>query len=138
GSWGTTIVDVAVLGARNGDRVKFRWEFGNDGCGGNLGWYVDDTQLYFCATATGGTSGGTTGGGTTGGSTTGGSTGGTTGGSTTGGTTGGSTTGGTTGGGSTGGTTPPPPAGNAGALGVWPLLMLMGAAFGRRRQRARR
>lgn len=137
GSWGTTIVDVAVLGARNGDRVKFRWEFGNDGCGGNLGWYVDDTQLYFCATATGGTSGGTTGGGTTGGSTTGGSTGGTTGGSTTGGTTGGSTTGGTTSGGSTGGTTPTPPAGNAGALGVWSLLMLMGAAVGRRRQRGR-
>ncbi|MDH4457227.1 MAG: M4 family metallopeptidase [Nevskia sp.] len=64
-SWGTTIVDVGRLGARAGDRVRFRWEFGNDCGGGNLGWYVDDTQLYYCATATGGASGESTTGGST-------------------------------------------------------------------------
>jgi Zn-dependent metalloprotease len=40
GSWGTTVVDVAKLSATKGDAIRFRWEFSNDGCGGNLGWYV--------------------------------------------------------------------------------------------------
>ena len=57
GSWGMTIVDLAALGAHAGDRIRFRWEFGNDCGGGNLGWYVDDTQLYHCAAASGGTTG---------------------------------------------------------------------------------
>lgn len=77
GSWGKTIVDIAKLGAKTGDKIVFRWEWGNDGCGGNLGWYVDDTQIYACAKDAGGTTGGTTTGGTTtGGTTTGGSGGG--------------------------------------------------------------
>lgn len=49
GSWGTTIVDIAALGAVRGQKVKFRWEFGQDGCGGNLGWFVDDTQVFYCS-----------------------------------------------------------------------------------------
>ncbi|MDB5968986.1 MAG: Thermolysin metallopeptidase [Hydrocarboniphaga sp.] len=49
GSWGTTIVDLAKLGAVTGSKVKFRWEFGNDGCGGNVGWFVDDVKLGYCA-----------------------------------------------------------------------------------------
>ena len=49
GSWGTTVVDIAALGAAKGAKVKFRWEFGQDGCGGNLGWFVDDTQVFYCS-----------------------------------------------------------------------------------------
>lgn len=49
GSWGTTVVDIAALGAAKGSKVKFRWEFGQDGCGGNLGWFVDDTQVFYCS-----------------------------------------------------------------------------------------
>lgn len=51
GSWGTTVVDIALLtgSPKKGDKVKFRWDFGNDGCGGNLGWFVDDTQVFYCS-----------------------------------------------------------------------------------------
>lgn len=64
GSWGRTVVDLAALGAAAGDTVVFRWEFGNDGCGGNLGWYVDDTAVFSCkAGGSGLPGGGTTGGG---------------------------------------------------------------------------
>jgi len=65
GSWGTTVVDIAALGAGKGQKVKFRWEFGQDGCGGNLGWFVDDTQVFYCsavAPPAGGGSGGNGGG----------------------------------------------------------------------------
>ncbi len=48
GSWGRTVVDLGALGAAVGDSLQFRWEFGNDGCAGNLGWYVDDTAVYSC------------------------------------------------------------------------------------------
>lgn len=48
GSWGTTVVDLAALGVTAGQTVQFRWEFGQDGCGGNLGWFVDETQVYSC------------------------------------------------------------------------------------------
>jgi len=51
GSWGTTIVDIAKLAGapKKGAKVRFRWEFGQDGCGGNLGWFVDDTQVFYCS-----------------------------------------------------------------------------------------
>lgn len=66
GSWGTTVVDFAALGAAKGAKVKFRYEFGQDGCGGNLGWFIDDTQAFYCSkTAPADTGGGTGGGGGT-------------------------------------------------------------------------
>ena len=44
--------------------MKFRYEFGQDGCGGNLGWFIDDTQAFYCSkTAPADTGGGTGGGG---------------------------------------------------------------------------
>lgn len=49
GSWGTTVVKIADLGASKGQKIKFRWEFGQDGCGGNLGWFIDDTQVFYCS-----------------------------------------------------------------------------------------
>lgn len=62
GSWGTTVVDIAKLAGapKKGDKVVFRWEFGQDGCGGNLGWFIDDTQVYYCSASAppGGSSGG--------------------------------------------------------------------------------
>ena len=34
--------------AAAGDAVVFRWDFGQDGCNGNLGWYVDEVQTFSC------------------------------------------------------------------------------------------
>jgi hypothetical protein len=30
------------------DKFQLRLDIGNDGCGGNDGWYVDDIQVYQC------------------------------------------------------------------------------------------
>ena len=48
GSWGTSVVELAVLGAGAGDTVSFRYDYGQDGCGGNLGWFVDDVSVTHC------------------------------------------------------------------------------------------
>ncbi len=48
-NWGTSLVDLAALGAAAGDRIRFRFEFGQDGCNGNLGWYLDDVTVSHCA-----------------------------------------------------------------------------------------
>jgi len=47
GSWGRSIVNLGAY-ARPGDKVKLRFEFGNDGCGGTFGWYLDDVMVYRC------------------------------------------------------------------------------------------
>ncbi len=47
GSWGQSIIDLAPYAKKN-DNVRLRWDIGNDGCGGNTGWYVDDVQVYQC------------------------------------------------------------------------------------------
>lgn len=49
GSWGKTIVDLSKLGAVTGSQIVLRWEWGNDGCGGNTGWFVDDVSVAYCA-----------------------------------------------------------------------------------------
>jgi Zn-dependent metalloprotease/PKD repeat protein len=51
GSWGTTIVDLSKLttAAKAGDKVKFRYDFANDGCGGNLGWFIDSVKEFYCS-----------------------------------------------------------------------------------------
>jgi Zn-dependent metalloprotease len=48
GSWGRSIINLAPY-AVPGDKVRIRFEFGGDYCGGNLGWYVDDVSVYQCA-----------------------------------------------------------------------------------------
>lgn len=48
GSWGTTRIDVAALGAEAGDSVRFAFVMGRDGCNGFDGWYVDDVELTVC------------------------------------------------------------------------------------------
>ena len=47
GSWGTTIINLSNL-TNPGDTVKIRWDFAQDGCNGNLGWYVDAVRVYNC------------------------------------------------------------------------------------------
>ena len=47
GSWGQSIINLAPYAERN-DNVRLRWDIGNDGCSGVLGWYVDDIVLYQC------------------------------------------------------------------------------------------
>ena len=47
GSWGQSIINLAPYADRN-DNVRLRWDIGNDGCSGVLGWYVDDIVLYQC------------------------------------------------------------------------------------------
>jgi hypothetical protein len=47
GTWGRSIVNLAPY-AVSGDRIKLRFELGNDGCGGTFGWYLDDVQVYRC------------------------------------------------------------------------------------------
>jgi Zn-dependent metalloprotease len=47
GSWGTTIADLAGLVAP-GDKIRLRFDWGQDACNGNLGWFVDTVRLYSC------------------------------------------------------------------------------------------
>ncbi len=44
GSWGQSQVDLSGL-VSEGDSVRVRFEFGVDGCGGVVGWYVDNVQV---------------------------------------------------------------------------------------------
>ena len=50
GSWGTSVVDLSTL-ATAGQNVQLRWDFGQDGCGGVVGWYVDNFSTYTCPAA---------------------------------------------------------------------------------------
>ncbi|MGE5206981.1 MAG: M4 family metallopeptidase [Chlamydiota bacterium] len=52
GSWGWSYVDMHKhLPNTAGTKpytLQFRWDFGNDGCGGFVGWYLDDVTVYAC------------------------------------------------------------------------------------------
>jgi Zn-dependent metalloprotease len=50
GSWGRSIVNLAPY-AVAGDKVKLRFELGNDACGGVKGWFIDDVNVYRCVAA---------------------------------------------------------------------------------------
>ena len=47
GSWGTTIVDFSTI-AHPGDTIKLKFDFGQDGCGGANGWFVDNIRVFNC------------------------------------------------------------------------------------------
>ncbi|MEM1215792.1 MAG: M4 family metallopeptidase, partial [Bacteroidota bacterium] len=51
GSWGTTQINLSVIGVTPGDAIRIRWELGTDGCDGWDGWYVDNVHLGTCAEA---------------------------------------------------------------------------------------
>jgi len=52
GTWGTSIIDFGyyfyfeMIGPK--DKIQFRFDMGTDGCGGVIGWYVDDVSVYEC------------------------------------------------------------------------------------------
>jgi hypothetical protein len=47
GSWGRSIVNLAPY-AKPKDKIRLRFDLGNDGCGGRFGWYLDDLMVYKC------------------------------------------------------------------------------------------
>ena len=47
GSWGQSLINLAPYANKN-DKVRLRWDVGNDGCGGRIGWYVDEIIVYQC------------------------------------------------------------------------------------------
>ena len=48
GSWGQSQINLIGVAAP-GDTVRLRFDFGVDGCGGLIGWYVDDVTVYTCS-----------------------------------------------------------------------------------------
>jgi hypothetical protein len=47
GSWGRTHVNLGNF-AGAGDTIRLRWNFGTDGCGGRIGWYLDNVNVFSC------------------------------------------------------------------------------------------
>ncbi|MGH8251660.1 MAG: M4 family metallopeptidase [Steroidobacteraceae bacterium] len=47
-NWGTSQVDLAAAGVAPGDTIRLRWDFGQDGCNGNEGWYLDRIEVFSC------------------------------------------------------------------------------------------
>jgi bacillolysin len=52
GSWGESQVDLSVVGATGGSSIQLRWELGEDGCNGAVGWFVDNISVYICNAGT--------------------------------------------------------------------------------------
>ena len=48
GDWGESQIDLTAAGVQPGDTIVLRWDFGQDGCNGNEGWYVDEVELFSC------------------------------------------------------------------------------------------
>ena len=50
--WGTSIIDLSdpALAVANGSAIKVRFAVGRDGCGGVVGWFVDNIKVTTCAT----------------------------------------------------------------------------------------
>jgi len=46
-SWGQSHINLLGIAAE-GDTIKLRFDFGVDGCGGDIGWYVDEVEFYSC------------------------------------------------------------------------------------------
>lgn len=51
GSFGITVVDLTELGVTGGEDLRFRWDFGMDGCNGLVGWYLDEIEASMCTNA---------------------------------------------------------------------------------------
>ncbi len=47
GSWGTSVINLSNL-TNPGDTVRIRFDFAQDACNGNLGWFVDTVRVYNC------------------------------------------------------------------------------------------
>ena len=53
GSWGESQIDLSMVGAKPDDTISLRFDFGQDGCSGVDGWYVDDVTVLTCKPKTG-------------------------------------------------------------------------------------
>ena len=51
GSWGKSVVNLTTLGVTPNSTLQLRWEFGSDGCNGDLGWFLDDLVIFNCSAA---------------------------------------------------------------------------------------
>jgi hypothetical protein len=49
--WGTSIIDLEELGVASGDDIQVQFAIGRDGCGGVVGWYVDNVAVTTCVEA---------------------------------------------------------------------------------------
>jgi Zn-dependent metalloprotease len=47
--WATSLLDLSSFVPANGALIQLRFDLGKDGCGGYIGWYVDDLTIYDCA-----------------------------------------------------------------------------------------
>jgi hypothetical protein len=52
GSWEASRINLAGI-AGAGDSIELRFDFGIDFCGGAVGWYVDEVEVYSCEEAGG-------------------------------------------------------------------------------------
>ncbi|WP_408899241.1 M4 family metallopeptidase [Nocardioides sp. R1-1] len=50
GAWGSSVIDITSIAAP-GDTVRFRFDFGMDGCNGIDGWYIDNVAMTICTPA---------------------------------------------------------------------------------------
>jgi cysteine-rich repeat protein len=48
GSWGQSQLDLSGI-AGAGDVIRLRFDFGQDGCNGVTGWYVDEVEFFSCS-----------------------------------------------------------------------------------------
>lgn len=48
--WGESQIDLTKVGAKPGDTIQLRFDFGMDGCGSIDGWYVDNVKVRACNT----------------------------------------------------------------------------------------
>jgi len=48
GTWGESQIDLTRIGVAPGDTIQLRFDFGNDGCGGIDGWYIQNVQVVVC------------------------------------------------------------------------------------------
>jgi hypothetical protein len=48
GSWATSQINLLAVGVHAGDKIKLRFDFGRDGCGGRDGWYIDNVKIQSC------------------------------------------------------------------------------------------
>ena len=48
GTWGESQIDLTKVGVAPGDTIQLRFDFGNDGCGGVDGWYIQKLVVVVC------------------------------------------------------------------------------------------
>lgn len=47
--WGTSVINLSLIGVGENSTIQFRFEVGTNGCGGDIGWGLDEIMIYNCA-----------------------------------------------------------------------------------------